>query len=68
MVNRCHRSGLRAEDVAQQLRRAPPPLRLRRPGTGQFVPPAGYIWTNVLAAGLSMRNYGYSCNNLPAGN
>jgi YVTN family beta-propeller protein len=22
-------------------------------------PPAGYIWTNALAAGLSMRNYGY---------
>jgi len=30
-------------------------------------PPAGYIWTNVLAAGLSMRNYGYSVNNLPRG-
>ncbi len=26
-------------------------------------PPAGYIWTNVLAAGLSMRNYGYFCTN-----
>lgn len=30
-------------------------------------PPAGYIWTNVLAAGLSMRNYGYFCNNKKAG-
>jgi DNA-binding beta-propeller fold protein YncE len=27
-------------------------------------PPAGYIWTNVLAAGLSMRNYGYFVENL----
>ncbi|MBI3209099.1 MAG: bifunctional YncE family protein/alkaline phosphatase family protein [Candidatus Solibacter usitatus] len=25
-------------------------------------PPAGYIWTQVLAAGLSMRNYGYFVN------
>ena len=28
-------------------------------------PPAGYIWTNVLAAGVSMRNYGYFATNLP---
>ncbi|MBL8178741.1 MAG: bifunctional YncE family protein/alkaline phosphatase family protein [Bryobacterales bacterium] len=26
-------------------------------------PPAGYIWTNALAAGLSVRNYGYFVNN-----
>jgi DNA-binding beta-propeller fold protein YncE/phospholipase C len=26
-------------------------------------PPAGYIWTNVQAAGLSMRNYGYFVKN-----
>ncbi len=26
-------------------------------------PPAGYIWTNALAAGVSMRNYGYFCTN-----
>jgi DNA-binding beta-propeller fold protein YncE len=26
-------------------------------------PPAGYIWTNVQAAGLTMRNYGYFCTN-----
>ncbi len=32
LVHRRHRAGLRAEAVAQQLRRAPPPLRLRRPG------------------------------------
>ena len=27
------------------------------------LPPAGLIWTNVLAAGLTMRNYGYFCTN-----
>ncbi len=26
-------------------------------------PPAGYIWSNALAAGMSMRNYGYFCTN-----
>jgi DNA-binding beta-propeller fold protein YncE len=26
-------------------------------------PPAGYIWTNVLAKGLTMRNYGYQATN-----
>jgi hypothetical protein len=26
-------------------------------------PPAGYIWTNTLAAGLSTRNYGHQANN-----
>jgi hypothetical protein len=28
-------------------------------------PPAGYIWTNILAAGLTMRNYGYQVTNRP---
>jgi DNA-binding beta-propeller fold protein YncE len=28
-------------------------------------PPAGYIWTNALQAGLSIRNYGYFCTNRP---
>lgn len=28
-------------------------------------PPAGYLWTNAAAAGVSMRNYGYFVNNLP---
>ena len=28
-------------------------------------PPAGYLWTNAAAAGISMRNYGYFVNNLP---
>jgi YVTN family beta-propeller protein len=27
------------------------------------VPPAGYLWTNAAAAGLSMRNYGYFAGN-----
>ena len=27
-------------------------------------PPAGYLWTSVLAKGLTMRNYGYFTNNL----
>lgn len=27
------------------------------------LPPAGYIWTNVLSAGVPMRNYGYFCTN-----
>ena len=30
-------------------------------------PPAGYIWTNAVAAGLSIRNYGYFVNNRPRG-
>ena len=34
-------------------------------GEPAATPPAGYIWTNVLAAGLSMRNYGYFATNLP---
>jgi DNA-binding beta-propeller fold protein YncE len=29
------------------------------------MPPAGYIWTNANAAGLSMRNFGYMVNNQP---
>ncbi len=28
-------------------------------------PPAGYIWTNVSQAGITMRNYGYFVDNLP---
>ncbi|MBK9170564.1 MAG: bifunctional YncE family protein/alkaline phosphatase family protein [Bryobacterales bacterium] len=28
-------------------------------------PPAGYLWTNAAAAGVSMRNYGYWVNNRP---
>jgi DNA-binding beta-propeller fold protein YncE len=28
-------------------------------------PPAGYIWTNAAAAGVSMRNYGWWVNNNP---
>jgi len=28
------------------------------------VPPAGYLWTNASAAGISMRNYGYFVTNL----
>ncbi|MGI8988127.1 MAG: alkaline phosphatase family protein [Bryobacteraceae bacterium] len=27
------------------------------------LPPAGYLWTNARAAGISMRNYGYFVNN-----
>ena len=27
------------------------------------LPPAGYLWTNANAAGVSMRNYGYMVNN-----
>lgn len=33
-------------------------------GERAAAPPSGYLWTNVLAAGLSMRNYGYWCNNI----
>lgn len=29
------------------------------------VPPAGYLWTNAAAAGISMRNFGYFVNNRP---
>lgn len=28
-------------------------------------PPAGYLWTNAAAAGISMRNFGWWVNNLP---
>ena len=28
-------------------------------------PPAGYLWSNAAAAGISMRNYGYFVNNRP---
>ena len=29
------------------------------------LPPAGYLWTNAAAAGISMRNFGYMVNNKP---
>jgi DNA-binding beta-propeller fold protein YncE len=29
------------------------------------LPPAGYIWTNAAAAGISMRNYGFWATNAP---
>ena len=29
------------------------------------IPPAGYLWTNAAAAGVTMRNYGYMVNNKP---
>ena len=29
------------------------------------LPPAGYLWTNAAAAGVSMRNFGYMVNNKP---
>ena len=29
------------------------------------LPPAGYLWTNAVAAGLSLRNFGYMVNNKP---
>ncbi|HNY38804.1 MAG TPA: beta-propeller fold lactonase family protein [Bryobacteraceae bacterium] len=32
-------------------------------GERAALPPAGYIWTNVLAKGLTMRNYGWWCTN-----
>ncbi len=34
-------------------------------GEPAATPPAGYLWNNVLQAGLSMRNYGYFVTNLP---
>jgi YVTN family beta-propeller protein len=30
---------------------------------GTALPPAGYLWTNAAAAGVSMRNYGYFAGN-----
>jgi phospholipase C len=33
-------------------------------GERAALPPAGYIWTNVLAKGLPMRNYGWWCTNM----
>ncbi len=32
-------------------------------GEPSATPPAGYIWTNAFAAGVSVRNYGYFVNN-----
>jgi DNA-binding beta-propeller fold protein YncE len=29
------------------------------------LPPAGYLWTNAAAAGVTLRNYGYMVNNKP---
>src|SRR5689334_5186730 len=29
------------------------------------LPPAGYLWTNAAAAGISLRNFGYMVNNKP---
>ena len=29
------------------------------------LPPAGYLWTNAVAAGVSLRNFGYMVNNKP---
>ena len=29
------------------------------------LPPAGYLWTNAAAAGVSVRNFGYMVNNKP---
>ncbi|HYP14426.1 MAG TPA: bifunctional YncE family protein/alkaline phosphatase family protein [Bryobacteraceae bacterium] len=29
------------------------------------LPPAGYIWTNAISAGVSLRNYGWWVNNTP---
>ncbi|MFN0101111.1 MAG: bifunctional YncE family protein/alkaline phosphatase family protein [Bryobacteraceae bacterium] len=34
-------------------------------GEPAAVPPAGYIWNNVLAKGLRIRNYGYHVTNRP---
>ncbi|MBE0660121.1 MAG: beta-propeller fold lactonase family protein [Bryobacteraceae bacterium] len=33
-------------------------------GERAALPPAGYIWTNVMAKGLPMRNYGWWCSNM----
>jgi len=34
-------------------------------GEPAALPPAGYLWTNAAARGISMRNYGYWATNLP---
>src|SRR5579871_641974 len=34
-------------------------------GEPAALPPAGYLWTNAAARGVSMRNYGYWATNLP---
>jgi hypothetical protein len=35
-------------------------------GEPAAIPPAGYIWTNALSAGVTLRNYGWWVNNAPA--
>ena len=34
-------------------------------GESAALPPAGYLWTNAVAAGLSLRNYGHFLSNKP---
>jgi DNA-binding beta-propeller fold protein YncE len=36
-------------------------------GEPAALPPAGYIWTQAAAAGLTLRNYGYFADNRPLG-
>ena len=35
-------------------------------GDPAAIPPAGYLWTNASSAGLSVRNFGYMVDNMPA--
>ena len=63
LVHRRHRARLRAEDVAQQLRQPPQPLRLRRAGSRRRCRPPATSGPTPRAAGISMRNYGYMVNN-----
>ena len=63
LVHRRHRAGLRAEAVAEQLRQAGANTTTTKAASRPTLPPAGYLWTNALSAGLPMRNYGYFVKN-----
>ena len=51
--------------MAEQLCRAPQNYDYEG-GEPANLPPAGYIWTNALAAEISLRMYGVWDTNLPA--
>ena len=45
--------------MAQRIRAAAASITISKASEPANSPPAGYIWNNALAAGLTVRNYGY---------
>ena len=52
--------------MAEQLRRPAQALTTTKARSRPPLPPAGYLWTNAAAGGVSMRNFGYLANNRQA--